>query len=61
MYFTSQTEDVYNEIHGINVVKKTLRCLGIYIGHDNKGCLDKNWNSMYDDVQKLFSHGKNEN
>ena len=32
----------YNEKHGIKVVKKTLRCLGIYIGHDKKDRFNKN-------------------
>ena len=51
-------KDVYKEIYGIKVVEKTIKCLGVYIGHDSNDCFDKNWTKIHDDIQKLFESWK---
>ena len=46
------------ELHCIKVVQTVTKCLGIYIGSDRTECFDKNWTSIYDDMQKLFESWK---
>ena len=51
-------KDAYDEILGIKVTNKAVKCLGIYIGHDKEECYNKNWMKIYHDMEKLFESWK---
>ena len=51
-------KDAYDEILGIKVTNKAVKCLGIYIGHDKEECYNKNWMKIYHDMVKLFESWK---
>ena len=48
----------YRNIEGINVTDKAVKCLGIYLGHDEIECYNKNWMTIYHDTEKLFESWK---
>ena len=48
----------YDEILGIKVTNKAVKCLGFYIGHDKEECYNKNWMKIYHDMEKLFEKKK---
>ena len=61
-YCVSKTECIllgplkncYTNINDIKVTNKTVKCLGIYIGHDEIECFNQNWMKVYQDIETLF-------
>ena len=51
-------KEAYDEILGIKVTNKAVKCLGIYIGHDKEECYNKNWMKIYHDMVTLFESWK---
>ena len=49
---------MYNELYGIKITSKAVKCLGIYIGHDKEECYANNWMKIYHNIENL---GKQEN
>ena len=41
---------------GITFTGKPVKCLGIYLGHDNKRCIDMNWNYRLEKLTKYIHH-----
>ena len=50
-------KEAYDEILGIKVTNKAVKCLGIYIGQDKEECYNKNWMKICD-MEKLFESWK---
>ena len=46
------------EIFGIKIKNQSIKCLGIYIGHDKDDCYNKNWTKTLSDMEKLFESWK---
>ena len=44
----------YDKIDGIKVTNGAVKCLGIYLGHNQDECYTKNWLEKYDQVQNIF-------
>ena len=44
--------------NGIHVNTTVIKCLGIYIGHDQEECYNRNWMKIYHDLEKLFESWK---
>ena len=42
-------------------VKTVINCLGIYIGHDNDLCNQKNWHEKLDKIQSVLNQWKRRN
>ena len=42
-------------------VKTVINCLGIYIGHDNDLCNQKNWHEKLDNIQSVLNQWKRRN
>ena len=42
----------YTTVGGKSVTNDAVRCLGIYIGHNNTQCYELNWLKTSDDMQK---------
>ena len=50
----------YDKTDGIKVTNSAVKCLGIYLGHNQDECYTKNWLEKYDEVQKNLMFGKND-
>ena len=48
----------FDNIDGIKVNTSSIKCLGIYIGHDKEECYNKNWMKVYGNIEKLFESWK---
>jgi hypothetical protein len=44
-----------NSIHGVKIAKKYVKSLGVYLGHDEKECYDKNWISKLEKLERTLS------
>ena len=51
-------KNAFNDINGIKVNTSSIKCLGIYMGHDKVECYNKNWMKVYDNMEKLFESWK---
>ena len=49
---------LYNELYGVKVNNKSIKVLGIHIGHDKNEYYNNNWTKVYNDMQKLFESWK---
>lgn len=47
-------KNLYNELFGIKIANKAVRCLGIFIGHDKEECSNNNWMKIYNDIDFFF-------
>ena len=47
-------KNMYNELYGIKITNKAVKCLGIYIGHDKEECYAKNWMKIYHNIENIF-------
>lgn len=55
-------KNMFTEIEGITVTNKSVKCLGIHVGHDKIECYNKNWMKIYHDIDTICSNrGKEEN
>ena len=48
----------FDQIHGINVAKQSVKCLGIFLGHNKEECYVNNWMKIYHQIEKLFESWK---
>ena len=48
----------FDNIHGINVAKQSVKCLGIFLGHNKEECYVNNWMKIYHQIEKLFESWK---
>ena len=48
----------FDNIHGINVAKQSVKCLGILLGHNKEECYVNNWMKIYHQIEKLFESWK---
>ena len=48
----------FEKLHDIKVVKHSIKCLGIYIGHNKEECYVNNWMKIYHQIEKLFESWK---
>jgi hypothetical protein len=46
---------------GISWSNDAVRCLGIYLGHNKKQCLQMNWTNKLDKIKKLIMQWKKRN
>ena len=53
-----ESKGLYNKLYGVKISKKSIKVLGIYVGHDKCECYANNWTKNYDDMQKLFESWK---
>ena len=44
----------FNKTFNIKFNTTCLKCLGIYLGHDNDECFKRNWENTMNDMEKLF-------
>lgn len=49
---------MFTDIEGITVTNKSVKCLGIHVGHDKIECYNKNWMKIYHDIDTLFESWK---
>ncbi len=49
------TTDSYE---GIKFTEEAIRCLGIYIGHDQQSCYKKNWEEKIEKIRMVFERWK---
>ena len=48
----------FDNIDGIKVNTSSIKCLGIYVGHDKEECYNKYWMKVYGNIEKLFESWK---
>lgn len=51
-------KSMFTDIEGITVTNKSVKCLGIHVGHDKIECYNKNWMKIYHDIDTLFESWK---
>lgn len=55
---TYETETV---IEGVKINRKSIKSLGIYLGHDKDECYNKNWTSKLEKLSRILSVWKKRN
>ena len=48
----------HDNLFGIDITNRAVKCLGIYIGHDKNECYKLNWVNIVNDMEKLFESWK---
>ena len=51
---------MYNELYGMKITNKAVKCIGIYIDHDKEECYAKNWKYITI-LRNFLNPGKKEN
>lgn len=54
MHNVRRHEKEIEELHGIRVKKKPIKCVGIYVCHDKEECYNKNWMRIYHNMKKNY-------